>query len=457
MKLLRPSRRMTTGLRPSRRMKTLRPSRVFSLRARVAAATALGALIIVSLVGWYVAAAISRNNILQLDRRLETASEVVVPRAQTFEMFLGSLSRSEAFAITIRQTDQVRASTQPQLPAMPLGSATADVDGTPFRVFTAAVPDRTDVTVSIAVPLSEAQDITDDQQRQVLQAGALAVGASTALGWILGGRAVRPLMRLTHDVAKDPPTPPRKSTGVREADALAAAVGDMLQRVSDAQARTESALETARDFAAVSAHELRTPLTAMRTDIEVLRTLDLSDEQRQEILDDLQRTQGRVESTLAALERLATGELTTDADRVSVDVVEVADLVARDAARTLPETQVRVEADGPVSALGHPTGLRLALDNAVLNAVRHGGATTVVISVEKREQGVRISVDDNGSGVPEDERERVFGRFERGSRAAAGGSGLGLALVAQQAHLHGGTVQLEASPLGGARLVLDVA
>ncbi|KIQ13793.1 sensor histidine kinase [Rhodococcus sp. MEB064] len=431
--------------------------RPFSLRARVAAATALGAIVIVSLVGWYVAAAISRNNIMQLDRRLQTASDVVVPRAQTFEVFLGSLSRSEAFAITIRQADTVRASTQPELPDLTLGSSTADVDGTPFRVYTAVVPDRQDAEVSIGVPLSEAQDITDDQQRQVLQAGALAVSASTVLGWIFGGRAVRPLMRLTRDVAKDPPTPPRKSTGVREADALAAAVGDMLQRVSDAQERTESALETARDFAAVSAHELRTPLTAMRTDIEVLRTLDLSEDQRREILGDLHRTQGRVESTLAALERLATGELTSAADRVSIDVVEVADLVARDAERTMPSLHVRVEAAGPVTALGHPTGLRLALDNAVLNAVRHGEATSVVITVERLQDGSsRIIVDDNGTGVPEDERERVFGRFERGTRAAAGGSGLGLALVAQQAHLHGGTVRLESSPLGGARLVLEV-
>ncbi len=70
----------------------------------------------------------------------------------------------------------------------------------------------------------------------------------------------------------------------------------MLQDVSDAQERTAAALDTARDFAAASAHELRTPLTAMRTDLEVLTTLDLSDEQRAEILADLARTQGRLEA-----------------------------------------------------------------------------------------------------------------------------------------------------------------
>jgi two-component system sensor histidine kinase PrrB len=67
---------------------------------------------------------------------------------------------------------------------------------------------------------------------------------------------------------------------------------------------------------------------------------------------------------------------------------------------------------------------------------------------------VEIAVDDNGSGLPEDERQVVFERFSRGSTASHSGSGLGLALVAQQAHLHGGTASLHDSPLGGVRLLL---
>lgn len=432
------------------------PRRSFSLRARVAAAAALGALVIVTAIGVYVSFAISRNNVYQLDRRLETASDVIVTRAQTFEMFLGNLSESRAFGITIRDDGRIRATTRPELPNLPAGSATADVDGTEFRVFTAVVPDRPTTTISIAVPLAEAQDVTTSQRRQVLVAGVLAVGASTALGWIFGGSAVRPLLRLTAQVRKQPPTPPQSKTGVREADELAAAVGDMLGRVTDAQNRTEAALDTARDFAAVSAHELRTPLTAMRTDIEVLRTLDLDATQRAEILTDLQRTQGRVEATLAALERLASGELSSDSDRVAVDVADVADLAAQDAMRHFPSLEVRVDARGPVVVRGFATGLRLALDNAITNAVRHGSAGLVVIGLDRTGDSVTVTVDDDGSGLPESERESVFGRFERGSGAAKGGSGLGLALVAQQADLHGGTTHFETSPLGGARLVLEL-
>ncbi|MGW8648292.1 sensor histidine kinase, partial [Nocardia salmonicida] len=67
-----------------------------------------------------------------------------------------------------------------------------------------------------------------------------------------------------------------------------------------------------------------------------------------------------------------------------------------------------------------------------------------------------IAVDDNGTGVAPEERAAVFARFARGTNAAKGGSGLGLALVAQQAQLHGGLTYFEDSPLGGARLVIDL-
>jgi len=104
--------------------------------------------------------------------------------------------------------------------------------------------------------------------------------------------------------------------------------------------------------------------------------------------------------------------------------------------------------------VGLPAGLRLVIDNAITNAVKHGGATEICLSAVSSGEGVEIVVDDNGAGVPEEERAAIFARFSRGSTAARSGSGLGLALVAQQADLHGGTAAMEASPMGGARLVL---
>jgi signal transduction histidine kinase len=122
--------------------------------------------------------------------------------------------------------------------------------------------------------------------------------------------------------------------------------------------------------------------------------------------------------------------------------------------------EIVVEAGEDVGTVwGWPGGLRLAVDNLVRNAVAHGEATRIVLSAHRdtRVQAIVIVVDDNGRGLPAEEHQAVMGRFARGSTAAAGGSGLGLALVAQQAALHGGTIELSDGPMGGLRATLTVS
>jgi two-component system sensor histidine kinase PrrB len=99
---------------------------------------------------------------------------------------------------------------------------------------------------------------------------------------------------------------------------------------------------------------------------------------------------------------------------------------------------------------GWPDGLRLLVDNLLENAVRHGGSSVSVTLRRLDGESLLLSVEDDGPGVPSVEREHVFERFQRGSGAVGPGSGLGLALVAQQASLHGGSVEVGNSPLGGA-------
>jgi two-component system sensor histidine kinase PrrB len=284
-----------------------------------------------------------------------------------------------------------------------------------------------------------------------------AVAAAGLLGWLLATFAVRPFRRLaqqTRAIDAGDVTPDLEVTGATEAVEIGEALTGLLERVSTEQGRTKAALTSARDFAAVSAHELRTPLTAMRTNLEVLSTLDLPEDQRKEVIGDVIRTQSRIEATLGALERLAQGELSTEADQVPVDITELLDRAAHDAMRVYPDLDVTLAPSPTCIIIGLPAGLRLAVDNAIANAVKHGGATQVRLSAVSSREGVVIAVDDNGTGVPESERTAVFERFARGSTASRSGSGLGLALVAQQAEIHGGTAALEDSPLGGARLVL---
>ncbi|MVU79155.1 HAMP domain-containing protein [Nocardia sp. ET3-3] len=435
----------------------------YTLRARVAAAAALGATIIVAILSWITIYAIGRSNLAQADQQLSMVSRLVLIEPVFAVNVVDILAPNKEMVLTVRTADGSLTSTPVRLPPMPVGNATVTVDGNTYRVLTTTEKQPAGQVVSLGIPTNQTEKTIHDQRQWVYLAAALAVTASAGLGWLLGGRAVRPIVQLTKEVDRrrptgGPSTPlPVAGSGVKEADKLAEAVNTMFERLDTAQAETAAALETARDFAAVSAHELRTPLTAMRTDLEVLSTLDLSEDQRREILTDLQRGQNRVETTLAALERLAAGDLTNARDHVVTDVAELCDTAAHDAMRHFPQLKVYIDTDTELVTRGLPTGLRLAVDNALTNSAKHGGATEAVVSAHRYPTGfIVIAVDDNGRGLPAEEREAVFQRFVRGSRAAKGGSGLGLALVAQQAQLHGGRAYFEDSRLGGARLVLEL-
>ncbi|NKY52338.1 sensor histidine kinase [Nocardia vermiculata] len=446
---------------PRRRRQIPGLRRSYSLRTRVAGAAALGAIIITAVLSWVSVVALGRNSLAQADQELTIASRIVLMQPIVAVGVLSLVSPNKEMAVTVRDDGRVIASTSLELPAQDPGTHTVTLEDTPYRVLTTTENQPGGRTVSMAIPLTDAYHTMSEQRRWVLFAAGVAVAAAAGLGWLFGGSAVRPIRDLTRQVGARSGTGKPEArvdgSGVWEAEKLGDAVNSLLERVHHAQAETAAALETARDFAAVSAHELRTPLTAMRTDLEVLRTLDLDEAQRAEILDDLHRSQGRVETTLAALERLAAGELTDERDHVETDVADLVDHAAHDAMRHFPELTVRVDTDPELVTRGLPAGLRLAVDNALTNSARHGGATRALVSAHRQAGGwIVISVDDDGAGIPAAERQSVFDRFIRGAGATKGGSGLGLALVAQQAQLHGGRAYFDDGTLGGVRLVLEL-
>ena len=244
--------------------------------------------------------------------------------------------------------------------------------------------------------------------------------------------------------------------GIREAEDLSEAMTGMLQRLAAAQAATTNSLQAAQDFAANAAHELRTPLTAMRADLDTLRIHNLPDEERDEVVADLSRAQRRVEAIITALGQLASGQLARPEDREPIDVADLLERVARENMRQSPGVEISWQADDAGIIQGWPGGLRLAVDNLVRNAITHGGATRIVLTAGRRAR----DGDHRRRQRPRAARRRapnVLGRFARGSTAAPGGSGLGLALVAQQAALHEGTIELSDGPLGGLRATLTVS
>jgi two-component system sensor histidine kinase PrrB len=433
------------------------PLRVLSLRTIVIVA-ALSVVILVVTLGVWVWVGITNDQYNQLDRRLDSVSSLGdfssllnSPLHTNTEQPLpdGSLVRTARIGGTT-----VSVPSDIVLPQLTTGYANTTINNVEYRVrtFTAGP-----ASIALGAPLAETQDRINALHRRVLAICGGVIGGTVLVGWMISLVMVNPfrlLARQARAINAQSKPDEVKVRGVWEAMEIAEAVEGMLARIGTEQQRTKAALESARDFAAVASHELRTPLTAMRTNLEVLSTLEMPAEQRKELVSDVMRTQSRIEATLSALERLAQGQLTTADDFVPLDITELLDRAAHDAMRNYPDLNVSLAASPAVLMVGQPAGLRLVVDNAIANAVKHGGATEIQLSAVSSADGVEITVDDNGSGVPEEERAKVFERFSRGSTASRSGSGLGLALVAQQAELHGGTASLGTGPMGGARLLL---
>ncbi len=432
-------------------------ARTPSLRTRVVLATAIGAAIPVLIVGTVVWVGITNDRKERLDRRLDEAAGFAIPFVGRGLTEIPRSPSDRDAIITVRLGDVVESNSDVTLPELNGDYADAYVHGVRYRVRTVEIPGPGLRSLAVGATYDTTLAETNNLHRRVLLICGFAIFASMVFAWLLASFAVRPFKQLaqqTRLIDAGDEAPRVEVHGATEAVEIAEAMRGMLQRIWNEQDRTKEALSSARDFAAVSSHELRTPLTAMRTNLEVLSTLDLPDDQRQEVISDVIRTQSRIETTLSALERLAQGELSTADDHVPVDITDLLDRAAHDATRVYPDVEVSLVPSPTCIIVGMPAGLRLAVDNAIANAIKHGGATRVQLSAVSSRAGVDIAVDDNGCGLPDSERHVVFERFARGSTASHSGSGLGLALVAQQAHLHGGTASLQDSPLGGARLLL---
>ena len=442
-----------------------RLSRIFartpSLRTRVAFATAIGAAIVVVIVGTIVWVGITNDRKERLDRRLDEAAGFAIP---FLPRGLDEIPRSpndQDAVITVRKGGQVTSNSNVVLPELPAGltqtpSATACATGcAPAQI---RCPSRRQWRSVPGLRRHHRRHRTTCTDGRVPTCFFL-IGAAAVLGWAVSrirgaaarsgwpsrpGRSTPATLRPTSRSAA-PARPSRSPTPSR---ACCSASGRQ-------QDRTKAALASARDFSfGVVARTAHAADRDAHSTSRCCPTLDLPDEQRKEVINDVIRTQSRIEATLTALERLAQGELSTADDHVPVDITELLDRAAHDAMRVYPDLDVSLVPAPTVIIVGLPAGLRLAVDNAIANAVKHGGATRVQLSAVSSRAGVEIAIDDDGVGVPDEERKVVFDRFSRGSTASHSGSGLGLALVAQQAELHGGTASLEASPLGGARLLL---
>ncbi|MEA3185847.1 MAG: two-component system, OmpR family, sensor histidine kinase MtrB [Ilumatobacteraceae bacterium] len=305
-----------------------------------------------------------------------------------------------------------------------------------------------------AVPLSD----TDTALRSI--STALLIGAAVttifagALGWSTSRRLLRPISRVS-TAAGEIASGGLDTRMAPEADPDLALLVKSFNEMADA---VQTRFEREARFASDVSHELRSPITALTAAVEVLdaRRADLPERSQQalDVVVGQVRRFDQMVMDLLELSRIDAGS--TEMLREEVDIEE---LVSRIAHRYgFGDTPIEIDPKVPRTVRIDKLRFERILANLLDNAREHAGGPTRVRVEPHARHGIALAVDDAGPGVARGERARIFERFARGSAARHRvGTGLGLALVAEHAHAHGGEAWVEDRPGGGARFKVSLA
>jgi heavy metal sensor kinase len=306
------------------------------------------------------------------------------------------------------------------------------------------------LTVQVARSLAALDHEMNELLVTFLLTGPLTLVAAISGGYFLGGRALRPVHKMTQTANQITAERLNKRIEVENPNDELGALGQTLNRMIE---RLERSFTEIRLFTADASHELRTPLTAIRTEAEVaLGKLPSSKEQQQllgSILEECDRLT-RLTDQLLTLSREDSGVARQVREPVDLAVL-VRGVV--ETMRPLADTkhlQLQCTQQGPEYVLGDEAKLRQVFFNVLDNAIKYtpeGGA--VDVSVESPGATTRVSVKDTGIGIPPEHLPRVFDRFYRVDRARSReqeGTGLGLTIARSIVVAHGGQIELASAP-----------
>jgi signal transduction histidine kinase len=325
------------------------------------------------------------------------------------------------------------------------GTARIDGETAEYRWAAVEVTDARgeDVTVYAGAPLATERGAVATVRDAMLIGLPLLAGIVAAVTWLVTRRALRPVegIRLemaaitaSTDLSRRVPVPSSHD----EVAALARTTNETLGAL-------EASVERQRAFVADASHELRSPVASLRTQLEVgaahPELLDLDG-----AVEDVVRLQ-RLAADLLLLARLDAGERPAHETPVALDALVREALAQQLGARVPVRTEVAA-----VAVRGSRGQLARVLGNLVDNAQRHA-QSGVRVAVREEGRWAVLEVADDGPGVPEGERERIFERFVRLDDARSrddGGAGLGLAIARDVVVRHGGTLTVGTAPEGGA-------
>jgi signal transduction histidine kinase len=293
--------------------------------------------------------------------------------------------------------------------------------------------------------------------------GASAIGlsvlviASVALGWLVSGRALRPVRSITEAA--------RRASELRLGGRLAlTGPDDEFKQLADTfdvmLERLDAAFTSQKRFVANAAHELRTPLAAMRTAIDVtLSKPTRTPEQLEAMAVRVKRSVERAEATVEALLTLATSELGSTAQEV-IDLATTAEDALDATHAAIDQRHITIEASlGPALTRGDRVLLERMIANLVENAVRHNntGGWIGIRTIQQPGSAV-FEIANTGASVPAEQISTLFEPFARARQRLnhSDGVGLGLSIANAIARAHDATITARPRPGGGLEMSVAI-
>src|SRR3989338_5412714 len=266
--------------------------------------------------------------------------------------------------------------------------------------------------------------------------------------WVIVGRGLESLRRVAREVHQRAPTYLESV----DLESVPSEIEPLISELNSLFGRLQSAFEKEKRFTADAAHELKTPLAALSTQTQVALRAKTDDEKKEALLKVLfgVRRSTHVLQQLLTLSRMEPEAGLTDTTSINLakQAADVASMLAPDAIEKNIELEL-LSPDSHATILGNITAIDILIRNLVDNAIRYSPPNSFVsIDIKENEKHVILSVTDNGPGIPEKLRKRVFERFFRIVGNQTLGSGLGLSIVQQIAKLHHAHIELH-TPTSG--------
>ena len=291
----------------------------------------------------------------------------------------------------------------------------------------------------------------EDYKRNSLIVSALLALLGGVAAYFISGHALKPIREFSDKIeevqAQNLADSRIEESKIKELNQLSVSYNKMLERLSDA-------FEIQRQFTANAAHELRTPLSLMQVQLDLYHSTqhpgsDADTVQMIKMLTEQNDRLGKMVKTL-----LDMSELQTVGRDEKIILNDLVDEVLEDLEPLAQEKNIKLIGKYKnITMIGSDILIYRLVYNLVENAIKYNHADgQVTVNAYKKQKHIYLSVEDTGSGIPKELRERVFEPFFRVDKSRSrelGGVGLGLALVHEIVRVHDGSISIKSNPAGG--------